>query len=62
MGTNVRLVDSATIEQIMGEYKLILEKKSKHSKAVREKVSARAERHLEKNKHSYNRPPSNDSN
>ncbi|WP_291122739.1 hypothetical protein [Flavobacterium sp. UBA6046] len=46
MGINDRLVQSANMEQILGEYKLILEKKSKYSKAVRDKVVARAERYL----------------
>ena len=55
MGTNDRLVHSATIEQIMGEYKLILEKKSTHSKSVRDKVTARAEKHIELTKLRYNK-------
>jgi hypothetical protein len=48
MGTNERLVNSAPMKDIMDEYRLILDKKSKQRKAVRDKVVARAEKHLGK--------------
>ena len=55
METNERLVDSATKQQILEEYKLIQEKKSKLSRAVREKVTIIAQKYLNSQKLYYNK-------